>query len=184
MDVKSAFLNGYLQEEVYVEQPKGFVSPHSLNPMFKLKKALYGFKQAPRAWYDRLTQYLIDNNYRRGGIDRTLFIKHYDHDIFVARIYVDDIVFRSTNKTKVDEFVTVMSSEFEMSMMGELNYFIGMEVKQTSMGIMLNHSRYARNLVKRFGLESGKEFVTPMNTTLKLDKDENGRVLTKAFIEA
>ncbi|KAK0605240.1 hypothetical protein LWI29_024494 [Acer saccharum] len=93
MDVKSAFLNGYFQEEVYVEQPKGFVDPHSPNHVFKLKKALYGLKQAPRAWYDRLTQYLIDNQYRRGGIDRTLFIKHHDHDIFVAQIYVDDIVF-------------------------------------------------------------------------------------------
>ncbi|KAK1552759.1 hypothetical protein Q3G72_023072 [Acer saccharum] len=90
MDVKSAFLNRYLQEEVHVEQPKGFVDPHSPNHVFKLKNALYGLKQAPRAWYDRLTQYLVDNQYRRGAIDRTLFIKHHDHDIFVAQIYVDE----------------------------------------------------------------------------------------------
>ena len=181
MDVKSAFLNGYLQEEVYVEQPKGFVDPHSPNHVFKLKKALYGLKQAPRAWYDRLTQYLIDNHYRRGGIDRTLFIKHHDHDIFVAQIYVDDIVFGSTNKTKVDEFVSVMSSEFEMSMVGELNYFLGMQVKQTSMGIMLSQSKYANNLVKRFGLENGKDFETPMSTTLKLDKDEKGKSVDQSL---
>ncbi|KAK0572825.1 hypothetical protein LWI29_037799 [Acer saccharum] len=181
MDVKSAFLNGYLQEEVYVEQPKGFADPHSPNHVFKLKKALYGLKQAPRAWYDRLTQYLIDNQYRRGGIDRTLFIKHHDHDIFVAQIYVDDIVFGSTNKTKVDEFVSVMSSEFEMSMVGELNYFLGMQVKQTSMGIMLNQSKYAKNLVKRFGLENGKDFETPMSTTLKLDKDEKGKSVDQSL---
>ncbi|KAK0595647.1 hypothetical protein LWI29_008688 [Acer saccharum] len=181
MDVKSAFLNGYLQEEVYVEQPKGFVDPHSPNHVFKLKKALYGLKQAPRAWYDRLTQYLVDNQYRRGGIDRTLFIKHHDHDIFVAQIYVDDIVFGSTNKTKVDEFVSVMSSEFEMSMVGELNYFLGMQVKQTSMGIMLNQSKYAKNLVKRFGLENGKDFETPMSTTLKLDKDEKGKSVDQSL---
>ncbi|KAK0600566.1 hypothetical protein LWI29_016181 [Acer saccharum] len=152
MDVKSAFLNGYLQEEVYVEQPKGFVDPHSPNHVFKLKKALYGLKQAPRAWYDRLTQYLIDNQYRRGGIDRTLLIKHHDHDIFVAQIYVDDIVFGSTNKTKVDEFVSVMSSEFEMSM-----------------------------VVKRFDLENGKDFETPMSTTLKLDKDEKGKSVDQSL---
>ncbi|KAK1590971.1 hypothetical protein Q3G72_000097 [Acer saccharum] len=158
MDVKSAFLNGYLQEKV-----------------------LYGLKQAPRAWYDRLTQYLIDNQYRRGGIDRTLFIKHHDHDIFVAQIYVDDIVFGSTNKTKVDEFVSVMSSEFEMSMVGELNYFLGMQVKQTSMGIMLNQSKYVKNLVKRFGLENGKDFETPMSTTLKLDKDEKGKSVDQSL---
>ena len=117
----------------YVEQPKGFVDPHFPNHVFKLKKTLYGLEQALRAWYDRLTQYLINNHYRKGGMDRTLFIKHHDHDIFVAQIYVDKIVFGSTNKTKVDEFVSVMSSEFEMSMVGELNYFLGMQVKQTSM---------------------------------------------------
>ena len=127
MGVNNAFLNGYLQEE-----PKGFVYPHSPTHVFKLKKALYGLNQAPRAWHDRLTQYLIDNNYRRGGIDRTLFIKHHDHDIFIAQIYIDDIVFDSTNKIKVDEFVSVMSSEFEMSMVGELNYFLGIQVKQNS----------------------------------------------------
>ncbi|KAI9153621.1 hypothetical protein LWI28_014090 [Acer negundo] len=175
MDVKSIFLNGYLQEEVYIEQPKSFVDPHSPIHVFKLKKVLYGLKQAPRAWYDRLTQYLIDNQYKRGGIDRTFFIKHHDHNIFVAQIYADDIVFGSTNRTHVDEFVSVMSSELEMSMVGELNYFLGMQVKQTSMGIMLSQSKYAINLVKRFGLESGKEFETPMSTNLKLDKDEKGK---------
>ena len=166
---------------MYVEQPKGFVDPHSPNHVFKLKKALYGLKQAPRAWYDRLTQYLIDNHYKRGGIDRTVFIKYHDHDIFVAQIYVDDIVFGSTNKTKVDEFVNVMSSEFEMSMVGELNYFLGMQVKQTSMGIMLSQSKYANNLVKRFGLENGKDFETPMSTTLKLDKDEKGKSVDQSL---
>ena len=110
-----------------------------------------------------------------------MFIKHHDHDIFIAQIYVDDIVFDSTNKTKVDEFVSVMSSEFEMSMVGELNYFLGMQVKQTSMGIMLSQSKYVKNLVKRFGLENGKDFETPMSTTLKLDKYEKGKIVDQSF---
>ncbi|KAK0573378.1 hypothetical protein LWI29_007216 [Acer saccharum] len=116
MDVKSAFLNGFLQEEVFVEQPKGFVDAHHPNHVYRLKKALYGLKQAPRAWYERLTQFLVDNNYTRGSVDKTLFIKRDNDELFIAQIYVDDIVFGSTNNTKVQQFVDVMSLEFEMSL--------------------------------------------------------------------
>ncbi|KAK2450696.1 putative mitochondrial protein [Trifolium repens] len=93
MDVKSAFLNGYLQEEVYVEQPKGFMDPEYPNYVYKLKKALYGLKQAPRAWYERLTQFLEEQGYRKGGTDKTLFVKEETGKFIIAQIYVDDIVF-------------------------------------------------------------------------------------------
>ncbi|KAK0603399.1 hypothetical protein LWI29_004559 [Acer saccharum] len=126
MDVKSAFLNGFLQEKVFVEQPKGFVDAHHPNHVYRLKKALYGLKQAPRAWYERLTQFLVDNNYTRGSVDKTLFIKKENDELFIAQIYVDDIVFGSTNNTKVQQFVDVMSHEFEMSLVGELSYFLGL----------------------------------------------------------
>ena len=97
MDVKSAFLNGMLQEEVYVEKPKGFVDPHKLDDVYKLKRELYGLKQAPRAWYDKLTAYLTEHGFKRGFADTTLFIRK-DKDYFVvAQIYVDDIVFGATN---------------------------------------------------------------------------------------
>ena len=105
MDVNSAFLNGMLQEEVYVEQPKGFVDPHR---PYKLKKALYGLKQAPRAWYDRLTSYLTENEFKRGNVDNTLFIRKDKKHFVVAQVYVDDIVFGSTNENLCKSFANEM----------------------------------------------------------------------------
>lgn len=93
MDVKSAFLNGYLNEEVYIEQPKGFIDPSFLDHVFKLKKSLYGLNQAPRAWYERLTKFLVNNDYRKRGIDKTLFVKEEDVKFMIAQIYLDAIVF-------------------------------------------------------------------------------------------
>ena len=95
MDVKSGFLNNFLNEEVFIEQPKGFQDPHFLNHVLRLKKALDGLKQAPRAWYDRLTTYLLDHGFKRGQADRTLFVKRDEKSLLVAQVYVDDIVFGS-----------------------------------------------------------------------------------------
>ena len=151
MDVKSTFLNGVLNEEVYVEQPKGFENPHFPNHVYKLKKALYGLKQAPRAWYERLTNFLVEKGYKRGGVDKILFIKSFKSGITIAQIYVDDIVFGSTVNNKLTEFVEQMKNEFEMSMVGELNYFLGLQVKQSNDEIFFSQSKYAKNLVKKFG---------------------------------
>jgi len=167
MDVKSAFLNGYLNEEVYVAQPKGFIDHKHPNHVFRLKKALYGLKQAPRAWYERLTKHLLEKGYTRGGADRTLFVKHIQHDFIVAQIYVDDIVFGATRDNDASKFAEVMESEFEMSMMGELTYFLGLQVKQSEDGIHLSQSKYAKELIKKFGLEDAKDFPTPMGTSNK-----------------
>ncbi|CAJ2662295.1 unnamed protein product [Trifolium pratense] len=116
MDVKSAFLNGYLNEEVYVEQPKGFVDPSFPNHVYKLKKALYGLKQAPRAWYERLTEFLVSHGYKKGGNDKTLFVREEKGKIMIAQIYVDDIVFGGMSRQMVEHFVHQMQSEFEMSL--------------------------------------------------------------------
>ena len=101
MDVKSAFLNEILNEEAYVEQPKGFEDLHLPTHVFKLKKALYGLKQAPRAWYEWLTKFLIEKGYKREGVDKTLFIQHFNFDIIIAQIYIDDIVLGATSQSKV-----------------------------------------------------------------------------------
>ena len=129
MDVKSAFLNGMLQEEVYVEQPKGFVDPHIPDDVYKLKRALYGLKQAPRAWYDRLTAYLTEHGFKRGSADTTLFIRNDKNSFVVGQIYVDDIVFSVTNDSLAHSFADEMKTMFEMSMVGELTYFLGLQVK-------------------------------------------------------
>ena len=174
MDVKSAFLNGYLHEEVYVKEPKGFVEPNLPNHVYKLKKALYGLKQAPRAWYERLTQFLVNQGYRKGGNDKTLFVKEENRRLMIAQIYVDDIVFGGMSNQMVQHFVEQMQSEFEMSLVGELTYFLGLQVKQMEDTIFISQSKYAKNIVKKFGMESASHKRTPAATHLKLTKDEKG----------
>jgi len=130
MDVKTAFLNGYIKEEVYVSQPPGFENSEMPNHVYKLHKALYGLKQAPRAWYDRLSNFLVSKNYSRGKVDQTLFTKKVRNHIIVVQVYVDDIIFGSTNPSLCEEFSKHMHSEFEMSLMGELQFFLGLQIKQ------------------------------------------------------
>ncbi|GJZ67189.1 putative ribonuclease H-like domain-containing protein, partial [Tanacetum coccineum] len=124
MDVKSAFLYGKIDEEVYVSQPPGFVDPKYPKKVYKIVKALYGLHQAPRAWYATLSTFLLKNGYRRGTIDKTLFIKKDKHDIILVQVYVDDIIFGSTKKSWCDEFESLMKTRFQMSSMGELTFFL------------------------------------------------------------
>ena len=162
MDVKSAFLNGMLQEEVFVEQPKGFIDPHRPDDVYKLKRALYGLKQATQAWYDRLTAYLTEHGFKRGSADTTLFIRHDKNSFVVAQIYVDNIIFGATNDSLAHSFADEMKAMFEMSMVGKLTYFLGLQVKQMDSRIYINQAKYARNLVKRFGLDNAAHARTPM----------------------
>jgi hypothetical protein len=129
MDVKSVFLNGPIKKEVYIEQPPGFEDSEYPNHVYKLSKALYGLKQAPRAWYECLRDFLITNGFKVGKADPTLFTKTVANDLFVCQIYVDDIIFGSTNKFTCEEFSSIIVQKFEMSMMGELRYFLGFQIK-------------------------------------------------------
>jgi Reverse transcriptase (RNA-dependent DNA polymerase) len=147
MDVKSSFLNGVIEDEVYVHQPMGFVNLTFPNNVYKLDKALYGLKQAPRVWYGRLSFFLIENEFTRGINDTTLFTKKRDNDLLLVQIYVDDIIFGSTNAALIEEFLILMSSEFEISMMGELNYFLGLQIKQTPEETFVNQEKYAKELM-------------------------------------
>jgi hypothetical protein len=124
------FLNGPIKEEVYVEQPSGFEDSEYPNHVYKLSKALYGLKQDPRAWYEYLRDFLITNGFKDGKVDPTLFTKAVAKDLFVCQNYVDDIIFGSTNKSTCEEFSRIMIKKFEMSMMGELKYFLGFQIKQ------------------------------------------------------
>ena len=139
---------------MFVSQPKGFEDPTHPKYLYKLKKALYGLKQAPKAWYERLPDYLVKKGYSRGGADRTLFIKKSNNDVIVAQIYVDYIVFGVMSHRMVERIVEHMSSEFEMSLVGEVTYVLDMQVKQTGNGTFISQTKYAKNLVKKFGLES------------------------------
>ncbi|GJV70821.1 retrovirus-related pol polyprotein from transposon TNT 1-94 [Tanacetum coccineum] len=163
MDVKSAFLNGFINEEVYVAQPPGFIDFEKLDHVYKLKKALYGLKQAPKAWYDRLKAFLIKHEYKMGMVDNTLFTKKKSSNLIIVQIYVEDMC---------DEFAKIMHDEFEMSMMGELNFFLGLQIKQMEDGIFFNQSKYIKEMLKKFGLKDSKPMKTPMSSNNKLTKDE------------
>ncbi|GJV11425.1 retrovirus-related pol polyprotein from transposon TNT 1-94 [Tanacetum coccineum] len=172
INVKSAFLNGFINKEVYVAQPPGFIDFEKPDHVYKLKKALYGLKQAPKAWYDRLKALLIKHEYKMGMVDNTLFTKKKSSNLIIVQIYVDDIIFGSTCQDMCDEFAKIMHDEFEMSMMGELNFFLGLQIKQMEDGIFFNQSKYIKEMLKKFGLEDSKPMKTPMSSDTKLTKDE------------
>ncbi|KAK1680636.1 hypothetical protein QYE76_041484 [Lolium multiflorum] len=153
MDVKSAFLNGPLHEEVYVKQPPGFEDPHFPDHVFKLNKALYGLKQAPRAWYEHLRELLEDRGFEVGKIDPTLFTKKVNGELFICQLYVDDIIFGSTNTKFNDEFAKLMTNRSEMSMMGELKFFLGFEIKKMHQGTFINQAKYIQEILKRFAMK-------------------------------
>ncbi|GJW54314.1 putative ribonuclease H-like domain-containing protein [Tanacetum coccineum] len=172
MDVKSAFLYGTIDEEVYVSQPPGFVDPKFPKKVYKVVKALYGLHQAPRAWYATLSTFLLKSGYRRGTIDKTLFIKKDKNDIMLVQVYVDDIIFGSTKRSWCDEFEALMKSRFQMSSMGELTFFLGLQVKQKEDGIFISQDKYVAEILKKFDFASVKTANTLIETQKPLTKDE------------
>ncbi|GJX90874.1 putative ribonuclease H-like domain-containing protein, partial [Tanacetum coccineum] len=174
IDVKSAFLYGTIGEEVYVHQPPGFVDPAHPNKVYKVIKALYGLHQAPRAWYETLSSFLLENGFRRGTIDKTLFIKKNKSDIMLVQVYVDDIIFGSTTQSMCTEFEDCMHKRFQMSSMGELTFFLGLQVKQQPDGIFISQDKYVADILKKFDFCSIKTATTPIESNKPLVKDEDG----------
>ncbi|GJT21886.1 zinc finger BED domain-containing protein RICESLEEPER 2 [Tanacetum coccineum] len=174
MDVKTAFLNGELKEEVYVHQPEGFVDPERPHHVYRLKKALYGLKQAPRAWYDTLSKFLLAQGFSKGVVDPTLFIRKTGKHTLHVQIYVDDIIFSSTDPKDCDRFSNEMSSKFQMSMMGQISFFLGLQISQNPRGIFINQSKYANEILKKFDLHKSDPVDTPMVERTKLDEDLSG----------
>ncbi|KAI3771034.1 hypothetical protein L6452_02186 [Arctium lappa] len=175
MDMKSAFLYGSIEEEVYVCQPPGFENPSYPDRVYKLKKALYGLHQAPRAWYDTLSSYLLKNGFERGVIDKTLFIKRKKKDILLVQIYVDDIIFGSTRDNMCKEFEELMHQRFKMSSMGELTFFLGLQVQQKSDRIFIYQSKYVQDILTKFGFSDSKPASTPMETHKQITADLEGK---------
>nr|GEV46588.1 hypothetical protein [Tanacetum cinerariifolium] len=174
MDMKSAFLYGTIEEEVYVSQPLGFVDPEFPDRVYKVEKALYGLHQAPRAWYETLSTYLLDNRFRRGTIDKTLFIKKIKDDILLVQVYVDDIIFGSTERSLSIEFEQLLHKRFQMSSIGELTFFLRLQVDQRKDGIFLSQDKYFSDILKKFGFSSVKSASTSMETHKPLSKDAAG----------
>jgi hypothetical protein len=173
MDVKSAFLNVML-EEVYVRQPLGFECEKYPHKVYKLRKALYGLKQAPRSWYGRLRGLLFERGFEMGKVGQTLFLLRQGKDILIVQVYVDDIVFSGLSNSLVARLAEDMSREFEMSMMGELQFFHGLQIKQSKEGTFVHQAKYTKDIVRKFKMEDSKAMTTPMITTTALDADEEG----------
>nr|GFA79738.1 hypothetical protein [Tanacetum cinerariifolium] len=172
INVKSAFLYGTIEDEVYVSQPLGFIDLLFPNKVYKVDKALYGLHQALRAWYETLSTFLLQNGYKRGKIDKTLFIKKDKDHIMLVQVYVDDIIFRSTKKFLCDEFEALMHKRFQMSSMRELTFFLGLQVKQSEKGIFISQDKYIAEILKKFDSSSVKTASTPIETQKPLMKDE------------
>jgi hypothetical protein len=180
MDVKSVFLNGL----VYVEQPPDFEDSEYPTHVYKLSKALYGLKQAPRTWYECLRDFLLTNGFKVGKDDPTLFTKTIDKDLFICQIYVDDIIFGSTNKSSCEEFSRIMIQKFEMSMMGELKYFLGFQIKQLQEGTFICQIKYIQDILKKFRMKNDKPIKIPMGTNGHLNLDTGGKYVDQKVYQS
>nr|GEY27210.1 putative ribonuclease H-like domain-containing protein [Tanacetum cinerariifolium] len=174
IDVKSAFLCGTIEKEVYVYQPPRFEDPDHPDKVYKVVKAFYGLHQAPRAWYETLANYLLENSFQIDKIDQTLFIKRQKGYILLVQIYVDDIIFGATNKDLCKSFEKLMKDKFQMSLMGELTFFLGLQVKQKKDGIFISQDKYVAEILRKFRLQEGKSASTPIDTEKPLLKDPDG----------
>jgi hypothetical protein len=143
--------------------------------VYKLSKTLYGLKQAPRAWYECLRDFLISNAFKVRKADPSLFNETCNGDLFICQIYVDDIIFGSTNQKSCEEFSKVMTKKFEMSMMGEFTYFLGFHVKQLKEGTFLSQTMYIQDILKKFGMKDAKPANMPMGTNRHLDLSAGGK---------
>nr|GEV65949.1 retrovirus-related Pol polyprotein from transposon TNT 1-94 [Tanacetum cinerariifolium] len=177
MDVKTVFLNGNLQEEVYVSQPDGCVDPDNPNHVYKLKKALYGLKQAPRAWYDMLSSFLIYQDFSKGLVNPILFIHRNGNDLLLVQIYVDDIIFAASTPELCDLFAKIICLKFKMSMMGKILFFLGLQISQSPSGIFINQLKYALESLMKYSFKSCDLVDTPIVEKSKLDEDKEGKAV-------
>nr|GEW53849.1 retrovirus-related Pol polyprotein from transposon TNT 1-94 [Tanacetum cinerariifolium] len=169
--------NNLIDQEVYVSQPDGFVDQDNPNHVYKLKKALYGLKQAPRVWYDMLSSFLISQDFSKGSVDLTLFIRRIGNDLLLVQIYVNDIIFVASTPELCDLFANLMCLKFKMSMMGKISFFLGLQISQSPRGIFINQSKYALESLKKYGFESCDPVDTPMVEKSKLDEDKEGKAI-------
>ena len=181
MDVKSAFLNGYLQEEIFVEQSEGFVNEGNENKVYFLKKALYGLKQAPRAWYSKVD--LVHLGFHKSQSELTLYVKHQGTNILVISLYVDDMLVTGSNVEEINWFKLEMKKVFEMTDLGLMSCFLGIEIKQNQDEVFLSQRKYAKEILKKFLMENCKTVNTPMNQKEKLIKDDGSARLMNLSLE-
>ena len=173
LDVKTAFLHGELKENVYVTQPEGFVTKGSEEKVYKLHKALYGLRQAPRAWNIKLNEILKKLSFEKCSKEPSLYRKQEGKHLLLVAVYVDDLLVTGSNQDMINDFKRGMSSNFEMSDLGKLTYYLGIEVLQEEEGISLKQERYAKKILEEAGMDECKAVLTPMISGLELSKAPN-----------
>lgn len=172
MDVKSAFLNGHLEEEIFVEQPEGFAVQGQEEKVYLLKKALYGLKQAPRAWYSKIDAHLLDLGFTKSLSEFTLYIRKAYDEILVVSLYVDDLLVTGSSVEHIENFKKKMKDVFEMTDLGRMTFFLGMEVQQKQNEIFICQQKYAKEILKKFNMMECKPTTTPMNQKEKFCKED------------
>ena len=170
MDVKSAFLNGELGEEVYVQQPAGFVVTGKEHKVLKLRKALYGLHQAPRAWNEKLDKTMKSLGFRKSISEPAIYLRRNIKSQLVVGVYVDDLIITGTNCEDIKLFKEEMAAVFKMTDLGLLKYYLGIEVRQNKEGISLSQGAYAEKILEKNGMRECNPCQTPMETRLKLSK--------------
>ena len=176
LDVKSAFLIGYLQEKIFVDQPLGFVVGGEEEKVYLLKKVLYGLKLAPRAWYSRIDEHLLKHDFKS-----TLYIRTSNYDCIVVSLYMDDLFVTGNNLNMIDKFKAEMMKVFEMTDLGEMSYFLGVEVQQNQRGIFIGQQIYAKEILKKFKMEECKSMTTLINLKEKLCKEDGAGKVDEAI---
>lgn len=172
MYLKSAFLNGWLNEKIFVEQPERYIVEGQEDKLYLFRKTLYGLKQAPRAWYSRINEYLMSLGFERSPNEHTLYVREIDDEKIFISLYVDDLLVTGTNSTRLQDFKNELHKEFEMNDLGEMSFFLGMEVWQSANGIFVSQKKYANELLKKFAMKNCKPVNTPLVKNLKLCKND------------
>jgi hypothetical protein len=177
MDMKSVFINSVMQEEVFVKQPPGFENPKYPSRIYKVSIALYGLKQASMTWYAKLKSFLLEHGYAMSSVDKTLFTLKCGNDFLLVQIYMDAIIFGGSSHSLVSSFQEMIVNEFQMSMMEELTFFLGIHVKQTKEGTFVHQAKYMKDLIKKFVMVDAKPVPTSMSMTITLDPNEDGQAV-------
>lgn len=180
LDVKSAFLQG----EIYVEQPEGYVKEGEEDKVYLLKKALYGLKQAPRAWYNRIDDHLLSLGFEKSLSQSTLYVKYSGNDTLIISLYVDDLLVTGSSAYQIEDFKQEMMKVFEMTDLGLMSYFLGMEIKQDRGEVFICQKKYAKEILKKFCMEDCNEMSTPMNQKEKLSKEDGTQKVDESYFRS
>ena len=184
LDVKSAFLHGPLEEEVYVQQPPGFIVKGREQQVYRLRKALYGLKQAPKAWNRRIDSFLHKLSFTKCTVEHGVYVRESEHEgLLIVCLYVDDLLVTGSNLKEIEVFKKVMEAEFEMTDLGKLSYFLGMEFTYTPAGLIMHQKKYVRELLKRFNMGSCNSVTSPIDVNIKLTKDEEGEAVDETLFK-